>query len=57
MNGVPVPVVSPLLGHSNVSMSLRYAHLDDDALRNATEKTAGRIAKAMGHRSIKGLST
>lgn len=56
MNGVPVPVVSPLLRHSNVSMSLRYAHLDDDALRNAAEKTAGRIAKAMGHR-IKGLST
>ena len=26
MNGVPVPVVSRLLGHSNVSMTLRYAH-------------------------------
>ena len=29
MNGVPVPVVSRLLGHSNVQMTLRYAHLAD----------------------------
>ena len=27
MNGVPVPVVSRLLGHSNVQMTMRYAHL------------------------------
>ena len=27
MNGVPVPVVSRMLGHSNVRMTLRYAHL------------------------------
>ena len=26
MNGVPVPVISLLLGYSNVSMTLRYAH-------------------------------
>ncbi len=27
MNGVPVPVVSRMLGHSNTRMTLRYAHL------------------------------
>ena len=29
MNGVPVPVVSRLLGHSNARTTLRYAHLGD----------------------------
>ena len=29
MSGVPVPVVSRMLGHSNVRMTLRYAHLGD----------------------------
>ena len=38
MNGVPVPVVSRLLGHSNVSMTLRYAHLGDRDIEAATER-------------------
>ena len=29
MNGIPVPVVSRLLGHSDVRTTLRYAHLGD----------------------------
>ena len=29
MNGVPVPVVPRLFGHSDVRMTLRYAHLAD----------------------------
>ena len=36
MNGVPVPVISRLPGHGNVSMTLRYAHL------------AERVGKAIG---------
>ena len=43
MNGVPVPVVSRLLGHSNVRMILRYAHLADRDIEVAAE----RIGKAM----------
>ena len=44
MNGVPVPVVSRLLGHSNVRMSLRYAHLADRDIKAAAE----RVGKAIG---------
>ena len=43
MNGVPVPVVSRLLGHSNVRMTLRYAHLTD----RETEAAAERVGQAM----------
>ena len=44
MNGVPVPVVSRLLGHSNVQMTLRYAHLADRDIEAAAE----RVGAAMG---------
>ena len=43
MNGVPVPVVARLLGHSNVNMTMRYAHLTD----RETEAAAERVGKAM----------
>ena len=38
MNGVPVPVVSRLLGHSSVGMTLRYAHLGDREIEQAAER-------------------
>ena len=38
MNGVPVPVVSRMLGHSNVRMTLRYAHLGDREIEAAAER-------------------
>ena len=44
MNGVPVPVVSRLLGHSNVRMTLRYAHLGDREIEAAAE----RVGEAIG---------
>ena len=43
MQGVPVPVVSRLLGHSSTRMTLRYVHLDDQDVRAAAE----RVGKAM----------
>ena len=42
MNGVPVPVVSRLLGHANAQMTLRYAHLADR--RNASTWPRTRLA-------------
>ena len=46
MNGVPVPVVSRLLGHSNVQMTLRYAHLADRDIEAAAERV-GRTMSAI----------
>ena len=47
MNGVPVPVVSRLLGHSNVQMTLRYAHLADKDIEAAAERVGAAMARAM----------
>ena len=47
MNGVPVPVVSRLLGHSNVRMTLRYAHLADRDIEAAAERVGDRMADVM----------
>ena len=43
MQGVPIPVVSRLLGHSCARMTLRYAHVSD----RDTEAAAERIGLAM----------
>lgn len=48
MNGVPVPVVSRLLGDRNVRMTLRYAHLSDRDIEAAAERVGAGLARAMG---------
>ena len=48
MNGVPVPVVSRLLGHSNVQMTLRYAHLADRDIAAAAERVGQTMSAIMG---------
>ena len=47
MNGVPVPVVSRLLGHSNTRMTLRYAHLGDREIEAEAERIGAAIADLM----------
>ncbi|MCY4548578.1 MAG: tyrosine-type recombinase/integrase [Defluviicoccus sp.] len=47
MNGVPVPVVSRLLGHADVSMTLRYAHLGDREIEEAAERVGQAVADIM----------
>ena len=47
MNGVPVPVVSRMLGHSNTRMTLRYAHLGDRDIEAAAERVGQEIAALM----------
>ena len=48
MNGVPVPVVSRLLGHSNTRMTLRYAHLGDRDIEAAAERVGRAIGDMIG---------
>ena len=38
LNGVPLPTVARLLGHRNVSMTLRYAHVADHEVEAAAER-------------------
>ena len=47
MNGVPVPVVSRMLGHSNVGMTMRYAHLGDREIEDAAERIGESLAAVM----------
>ncbi|MCB1883121.1 MAG: tyrosine-type recombinase/integrase [Geminicoccaceae bacterium] len=43
MNGEALPVIGRLLGHSQVQTTARYAHLADDPLQAAAERTGAHI--------------
>ena len=47
MSGVPLPVVSRLLGHASVTMTLRYAHLRDRDIEEAAERVGKAIASIL----------
>ena len=49
MNGVGLTTVGRLLGHRKRSTTAIYAHLDDNALQDATAQAARVIAEAMGY--------
>ena len=48
MNGVPLPVVARMLGHSDVSMTMRYAHVGDREIEAAAERVGQAIAAIIG---------
>ncbi|MYD99904.1 MAG: tyrosine-type recombinase/integrase [Alphaproteobacteria bacterium] len=48
MNGVPLPTVARLLGHSNVRMTMRYAHVGDREVEAAAERVGRAIMSMMG---------
>ena len=48
--GLGLPIIGKLLGHTQASTTQRYAHLDADPLRRASEAIGGRIAAALDGR-------
>jgi integrase len=46
--GLGLPIIGKLLGHTQAATTQRYAHLDADPLRKASERIGGDIAAAMG---------
>ena len=49
MSGVPVPVISRLLGRSNVRMTLRYAHMADRDIETSAEHIGVAMARILAH--------
>ena len=45
--GVPLPTVARMLGHSQPTMTLRYAHVGDHEVEAAAERVGASIAAAM----------
>ncbi len=48
LNGVPLPVVARMLGHSQVSMTLRYAHVAEKEVEAAAQRVGRVIADLCG---------
>jgi integrase len=46
--GMGLPIIGKLLGHKHVETTARYAHLDADPLRRASDRIADTIVAAMG---------
>ena len=47
LRGIPLPVVSRLLGHKRPSMTLRYAHVGDSETEAAAERIGAAVAGAL----------
>ena len=45
--GLGLPIVGKLLGHTQAQTTARYAHLDNDPLKHASEQIANTIANAL----------
>ena len=42
--GETLPVIGKLLGHSDIEITARYAHLAQDSIHETAERIAGSIA-------------
>lgn len=50
--GLGLPIIGNLLGHTQAATTARYAHLDNDPLRKASNHIANEIAAAMGEAPV-----
>ena len=55
--GMGLPIIGKLLGHSQPQTTARYAHLDADPLRRASNSIGATIAAAMGEPGESGTIT
>ena len=46
--GLGLPIIGKLLGHARANTTQRYAHLDTDPLRRASDQIGSRLAAALG---------
>jgi integrase len=46
--GLGLPIIGRLLGHKHRETTARYAHLDADPLRRASDRIGSEIAAALG---------
>ena len=53
MQGIPLPVVARLLGHAQVQMTLRYAHVSDRDVEAAAERIGGVMAGIMNRSPVR----
>ncbi len=51
--GLGLAIIGKLLGHAHPSTTNRYAHLDNDPLRRASERIGKDLARAMGDSPIR----
>jgi site-specific recombinase XerD len=49
-DGIDPCTLKEIMGHKNLSTTLRYAHLADDAVQRAAGSVASRLASAMQRR-------
>ena len=52
--GLGLPIVGKLLGHASPATTARYAHIDNDPLRRASERIGSTIFAALGEATTKG---
>ena len=46
--GEGLPMIGKLLGHTQAQTTARYAHLANDSVKSAANRTASRIAEIAG---------
>ncbi len=55
--GVSIQMVGKLLGHSKIQSTMRYAHLDDNSVRQAAEQVSDGLADALGPLPYRPIAT